>query len=130
MFLDDLGIVADQPLAIDREAAESLASGIPDICSNGRPPRPHRRKRNLLGLCGLLLRRQMLGTHFPSRICFSQTDQAMPRGDAATVLLTKPVQELARDAPKFNIGAAIFIIVAAMGTSPRPRAKVEPNSRS
>ena len=49
----------------------------------------------------------MLGTHFPSGICFSQTDHAMPRGDAATFLLTKPVQELARDRAEIHIRAAI-----------------------
>ena len=109
MFLDDLGIVADQPLATDREAAESLGFRNSRHLQQRQTASARTDENEFCSVRADFVRRQMLGTHFPSRICFSQTDHAMPGGDAATFLLTKPVQELARDRAEIHIGAAIHL---------------------
>lgn len=106
MLRDDGGVFADEPLSADGETAEAFGFGDSGTLQERQASAAGADENKLRAITAEISGGEIANGEVPAARVFFEIDDAMIGGDAATILLREPAEELARDVAEVDVGAA------------------------
>ena len=107
MLLDDLRLVAPQPLATDREPAEAFALGDAGFLQQRQAAATCADENELRRVGKLAAGLQVLHLHIPAGLGAREVGHAMFGGVAAAILFAEPLHEQVGQCAEIHVSAAI-----------------------